>query len=184
MELAGNEKKIQALFRELKLADERLAPEFIRLWNRAQSTSPGSPRVFKISLAMVTALFVITLSSLVLWSQNWQRSQQPNKGMATGPATPGSTLAPQSATAEPALLGVVASPNRVKSNRRDLKVTARRHTDLNARNADIREAVSISSWQSPTATLMQSPADHVLTSLPQLDRSLTNLKTFLPNTPQ
>jgi hypothetical protein len=31
---------------------------------------------------------------------------------------------------------------------------------------------------------MQSPADDVLTSLPQLDRSLTELKTFLPDTPQ
>ena len=184
MESAGNEKKIQALFRELKLADERVAPEFNRVWNRARSTSPGPPRVFRISLAVATALFVITLSSLVLWSQNWQRSQQPNPGIATGLTTPGATLAPRSATPKPALLGVVAPPNRLKSNRRDLKVTARRHADLNARSAAIREAVSISSWQSPTATLMQSPADHVLTSLPQLDRSLTNLKTFLPNTPQ
>lgn len=184
MDSAGGEEKIQALFRELKLADERVAPEFNRVWDRAQSTSPGSPRVFKISLAVATALFVISLSSLVLWSQNWQRSQQLNPGIATGPATPGSTPAPQSATPAPELLGVVAPPNRLKSNRRDLKVTARRHANLNARNAAIREDISISSWQSPTATLMQSPVDHVLTSLPQLDRSLTNLKTFLPNTPQ
>ena len=184
MELAGNENKIPALFRELKLADERVAPEFIRVWNRAQSTSQRSPRVFKMSLAMAMALFVIALSSLLFWSHNWQRSQQPNPGIATGPATPGATLAPLSAMPEPALPGVVASPNRVKSNRRDLKATARRHADLNAGNVAIRETVSISSWQSPTATLMQSPADQVLTSLPQLDRSLTNLKTFLPGTPQ
>jgi hypothetical protein len=78
---------------------------------------------------------------------------------------------------------VAQLPNRVKSNRWDRKLAARRQADLNAGNAAIRETVSISSWQSPTATLMQSPADDVLTSLPQLDRSLTELKTFLPNTP-
>jgi hypothetical protein len=184
MELAGNEKRIRALFRELKAADERVAPEFNRVWSRAQSTHQGSPRVFKISLALATALFVITLSSLVLWSQNWQRSQQPNPGIATGPAAPGSTPAPQSRTPKPALPGVVAQSNSIKFKRRDLKVTPRRNAEPNARNAAIREAVSISSWQSPTAALMQSPADRVLTSLPQLDQSLTNLKTFLPNTPQ
>jgi hypothetical protein len=185
MELAGNEKKIQALFRELKLADERVAPGFTRVWNRAQATSPGSPRVFKISFAVATALFVITLSSLVLWSRNWQRSRQSNPNVATGPTTPGSTPAPPLAPSlvKPTQLRVAAPPNRVKANRWDRRLAARRHVDLNARNATIRETVSISSWQSPTATLMQSPAADVLTSLPQLDRSLTELKTFLPNTP-
>jgi hypothetical protein len=183
MESAGNEKKIQALFRELKLADERVAPEFTRVWNRAQATSPGSPRVFKISFAVATALLVISLCSLVLWSRNWQRSQQSNPNVAIGSASPRSTQAPQLAMPGPIQLGVAQPPNRVKSNRSDRRLAARRQADLNARNATIREIVSISSWQSPTATLMQSPAGDVLTSLPQLDRSLTELKTFLPNTP-
>ncbi len=185
MELAGNEKKIQALFRELKLDDERVAPEFIRVWNRAQATSPGSPRVFKISFAVATVLFVIILSSVALWPRNWQRSQ-PGPGIATGP-TPGSiagsTPAPPSATPPPKQLVVAEPPNRARTNRWDRKVAARRHAELNAGNTAVRETVSISSWQSPTARLMQSPADDVLTSLPQLDRSLTELNTFLPNIP-
>src|SRR6266850_451195 len=142
MDSVGGEEKIQALFRELKLADERVAPEFNRVWYRAQSTNQGSRLLFQISLALATTLFVITLSSLVLWSQNWKRSRQPNRGIATGPAAPGSTLAPQSATPKPALPGVVAQPNRVKFKRRDLKVTARRDAEANARNATIREGVS------------------------------------------
>ncbi|SRR6266545_8160433 len=188
MESAGNEKKIRALFRELKLADERVAPEFIRVWNRAQATNPGSPRVFKISFAMAMALSVIALSSFVLWSRNWQRSQQPGPSVATGPttadSTAGSTPAPPPATPGSTKLVVAEPPIHVKSNRWDRKVVGRRHADLNAGNAATRETVSMSSWQSPTVTLMQSPADDVLTSLPQLDRSLTELKTFLPNGPQ
>jgi len=180
MELAGSEENIQALFRELKLADQGVTPEFIRVWNRAQATRPESSRIFQISLALATALLVITLSSLVLWSQNWRRSRQTNPAIVTGPAAP----AARSATPEPTLLGLVEPPNHVKSKHWDRKIVARRHADLNARNTPIREAVSISNWQSPTAKLLQSPADHVLTSLPQLDCSLTNLKTFLPNTTQ
>jgi len=190
MESVGNEKKIQALFRELKLEDERVAPEFIKVWNRAHATSPGSP-VFKISFAVATAaLLVITLSALVLWSRNGQSGDQVDPKLATESTPPGSTPAPHQATpampppTRPLRSVVAQSPVRVKSNQWPPKLAARRKADLAARNAVIREAVSISSWQSPTATLMQSPADHVLTSLPQLDRSLNELKTFLPNTSQ
>lgn len=193
MELAGNEKRIQALFRELKLADERVAPEFMRVWDRAQATSSGSWPVFKISfgVATATALFVITLSALVLWPRDGQRSEQVNPKVATGSTTPssmpGSTPAPPAATPlsnRPIQLVMTQPPVRVKSNRWDWKLAARRKADLDARNAVIRGAGSISNWQSPTATLMQSPADDVLTTLPQLDRSLTELKTFLPNSSQ
>jgi hypothetical protein len=185
MESVGNEKRIQALFRELKLADERVAPEFIKVWDRAQATSPGwtssgSAPVFRLSFALATAL-VITLSALALWSRYRQPGEQVNPRVATESTLPGSTPAPSRATPPPV---VAQSPVRVKSNQWPPKLAARRKADLAARNAVIREAVSISSWQSPTATLMQSPADDVLTSLPQLDRSLNELKTFLPNTSQ
>jgi hypothetical protein len=192
MESAGNEKKIQALFRELKLADERVAPEFIKVWDRAQATSSRSWRIINLSFAVATALLVITLSVLVLWSRNGQQSGQVNPKIAAGSTTPisrpnskaGSTPSPPAAIPVPTQLVVAQPLVRVKSNRWDRKLAARRKAGLDARNAIIREAVSISSWQSPTATLMQSPADDVLSSLPQLDRSLNQLKTFLPNTSQ
>ena len=188
MESVGNEKKIQTLFRELKLADERVAPEFVKVWDRAQAASPGSPRVFNISFAVATAaLLVITLSALVLWSRNGQPGNQVAPKVATQStpiSTLGSTPAPHAATPAPTGLVVAQPPVRLKSNQWARKLAARRKADLDARNAVIREAVSISSWQSPTATLMQSPADNVLSSLPQLDRSLNELKTFLPNTSQ
>lgn len=188
MELTGNEKKIQALFRELKLEDERVAPGFVRVWNRAQATSLRPRRAFKISFALATALLVITLCSLALWSRNLRRGQQSNPGVAGGSATPGSTppstSAPPPATPEPTQLGVAEPRNRARSNRWARKLAARRQAELSARNAAIGEAVAISSWQSPTATLMQSPADDVLTSLPQLSQPVNELKSFLPNTPK
>src|SRR6266542_2310072 len=183
MELDGNEKRLQTLFRELKLADERIAPEFKGVWDRAQAPSPGPSRLFNISLAVATALVVLTLSSLVLWSQIWRESKPSNSVLAAGPARIDLMPPPQSAMSGVIHLGRVEPANRARSSRGDRKVVARLHPNLNARYADVRKADSISNWQSPTATLLQSPADNVLTSLPQLDRSVTELKTFLPNTP-
>jgi hypothetical protein len=183
MQLAGNEKKIQALFRELKIADERVAPEFSKVWNRAQAISPGLWRT-NLSFGLATALLVITVSVLVLWSRNAQPSEQVSPKVATESTPLGSTPAATPPPTRPLQSVVAQSPVRVKSNRWPPKLAARRKANLDARNAIIQEAVSISSWQSPTATLMQSPADDVLSSLPQLDRSLNELKTFLPNTSQ
>jgi hypothetical protein len=182
MELPGNEKKIQALFRELKLEDERVAPGFARVWNSAQAASQRPRRAFKISFALATALLLIALGSMALWSRNRQRGQQPNSGVAVRSIQPGSALAPPAATPEPKQLVLDETRNRARSNRWARKLAAHRQAELTARNAAIREALAISSWQSPTTTLMQSPADDVLTSLPQLNRSAAELNSFLPNT--
>jgi hypothetical protein len=183
MELPGNEKKIQALFRELKLEDERVAPVFARVWNRAEAASQRPRHAFKISFVLATALLLIALGSLSLWSRNRQQIQQPNSGVAVR-TMPGSTLAPPAATPEPKQLVLDETGNRARSNRWARKLAAHRQAELTARNAAMREALAISSWQSPTTTLMQSPADDVLTSLPQLNRSAAELNSFLPNTAQ
>jgi len=75
-----------------------------------------------------------------------------------------------------------SAPNR-RSNSKSLsmKLAARRHAELVAKRAEIRNAVAISSWQSPTTALLRSPGDEVLTSLPQLNQSANELKSFLPS---
>lgn len=181
MERVGNEKKIRALFRELKLEDERAAPGFAGVWNRAQATSTRPRQAFKISFTVAAALLLLTLCSLPLWSRNWQRGQQSYASVASASPTPVATFSPptelelkQPDKNEPR--------HRVRANHWTRKLAARRQAELAARNAAIREAVVLASWQSPTATLMQSPADDVLTSLPQLNQSAAELKAFLPDT--
>jgi hypothetical protein len=44
-----------------------------------------------------------------------------------------------------------------------------------------RDAKAITSWKSPTADLLSSPGDEIFTSLPQLNQSASDLKSFLPN---
>src|SRR5205807_5389754 len=90
MEFVGDEKRIQALFRELQLADEHVAPRFATIWNRAQSESIRPRRAFNFSFAAVTLLLVCALGSLAWWSMRWQPSQKSNV-VATVPSIPSST---------------------------------------------------------------------------------------------
>ena len=66
-----------------------------------------------------------------------------------------------------------------------LKLAARRQAVLVAEGKKaLRDAKAIQSWQSPTATLMDSPSDELLKSLPQLNQTVDELKSFLPSRPK
>jgi hypothetical protein len=72
--------------------------------------------------------------------------------------------------------------NRAARNLRAARFAARQRAELvAARRAEIRDVTAISSWQSPTATLLSSQNDALLNSLPQLNESVKELKSFLPN---
>jgi hypothetical protein len=184
MEFAGNEKRIQALFRELKFADACGAPEFSRMWNGVQATPAASSSVFKLSAALALAVLVISLCSLVLWSRNWERIQMSTPDVGSVSKQPGAMPILPSVTPESTQLVIAELHHRGKANRSVRKLAARQRLDSNAANAVIPETVAISSWLSPTAVLLQSPADDMLTSLPQLDLAVRDLKTFLPDTLQ
>src|SRR5437016_5988918 len=85
MELVGEEKKIQTLFSELRLADEQRAPSFSATWNRAQTRALRPRRAFNLSFVTVTALLICALVSLAWWSTRWQRTPQSNV-VATTPS--------------------------------------------------------------------------------------------------
>src|SRR6267143_6491524 len=71
MELVG-EKRIQALFSELRLADEQTLTSFAAVWNGAQSRTRRPQRAFNLSFVAATALLVCALVSLSLWSRQWR----------------------------------------------------------------------------------------------------------------
>lgn len=180
MEFIGEEKRIQGLFRELKLDDERLMPRFASMWNCAQLSSSAQRHSFKFSV--VAVLVVCALFSLAWWSRYWQRSKQPN-------VLPDSSSIPVTIPIQT----VKKSANTVISDGRQRhpfssrahvarRPAPRQVTLLAANRLTTREALVISSWQSPTATLLRSPADEVLISLPRLSESVKELKSFLANT--
>src|SRR5882672_5679109 len=75
MELIGEEKRIQALFSEVRLADERTTPSFVGVWNRAQAKTTRAQRAFNLSFVAAMALLVCALVSLAWWVNRAPRNQ-------------------------------------------------------------------------------------------------------------
>jgi hypothetical protein len=195
MELVGDEKRIPALFSELRLADEQTVPRFATVWNRAQARTVKPARAFNLSFVAATALLVCALVSLALWSKYSQRNVQPNALVVTGNTTPATgpvgvvknAGAPTGTTVSP-----ISESKRVRSNStprasisRAQRLAEQRHALMIAANRKAaREAEAISTWQSPTSALLKSQNDELLKSLPQLNENADELKSFLPNTPK
>lgn len=181
MTSVGDEKRIRALFSELKFADEQTAPGFNAIWHRAQSRSLKPRRAFNLSFAVATALLICALASLAIWSMYLR---------PTATATAYATLAPTldsfapraekspivAGTFEPKKTGHPPVKNRVTksaSQQQALEVAAIRQL--------ANEAKALENWQSPTADLLSSPSDGLFKSLPQLNENANELKSFLPN---
>jgi hypothetical protein len=184
MELVGEEKRIQALFSELRFADEQARPEFAAVWNRAQATMVRPARAFNLSFVAATALLMVALVSLAWWSRHSQENLQQRAVVEMATTTP--AAGPVQAIKEASVNPIVAGENRDRpsSTSRARRLAAQRRALMLAVNRKAaRDAKEISSWASPTSALLKSQNDELLKSLPQLSESVDELKSFLPNTP-
>src|SRR5712692_2827863 len=105
MELVGEEKKIHALFSELRLADEQAAPSFVGVWNRAQL--PPRTRVSPLNFSFAAAAFAVFVAvvALALWSSIRLQTPQPNAIVAvTTPAELPATPPPSSTGTTPRVI--------------------------------------------------------------------------------
>lgn len=178
MELVGEEKRIRALFCELKLDDEDITPGFTTVWAGVQSRTLRSRSAFSFQSVTATMLLVFTFFFLALLSRHWQRSRQPN-AVAPVPSIPSVIPAPAVVNRETNQVAPV-EPNHRSNAKRTVKFAARRQAKMPAaEQAEFRNAAVISSWQSPTIALLRSPGDEVLTSLPQLEETAAELRSFL-----
>ena len=182
MELVGEEKRIQALFSELRAEDESLTQRFATVWNRAEAQASAVRAPFRLSLVYATAFFVlIAISSVAVWQGFWRKSQPgdqaKNNEMAPTP------FLKQERT-EPAGTQTGDEPPRI-TRRVHQSLPARRQVALSSANKKAAsEAAAISNWQSPTMVLLLSPGEEIFTSLPQLDENASELKSFLGKTPK
>ena len=48
----------------------------------------------------------------------------------------------------------------------------------------MHDAKTIASWKSPTSTLLDSPSEGLLKSLPQMNQTVDEMKSFLPSQPK
>jgi hypothetical protein len=181
MELVGEEKRIQALFSEVRFADEQTTPSFAGVWNRARARNLRPRRAFNLSFVAATALLICALVSLAWWSTRWQRNSEVI------------AIAPPAPVVSPANIPVdkpkVASPLvRLATFKRSspaIRLSTLRETSLLAANRRAtHDAKAIASWKSPTATLLDSPSEGLLKSLPQMNQTVDEMKSFLPSQPK
>ena len=188
MELVGEEKKIQTLFSELRLADNQTLPSFSATWSRAQARALRPRRVFNLPFAVATALLICALVSLAWWSTRWQPNVVAITPSGVVPdlkpseVVPAGGKIPAPSGSEPKKPIAAVHRFKVSARLRADRLAARQEANLLA--AAKKQATAISSWRSPTATLLSSPNDDLLKSLPQLNESTNDLKSFLPNTPK
>jgi hypothetical protein len=182
MEFVGEENRIQALFHELRLEDEQVTPRFSAVLNRAQSSATHPASGFRVALVTASVLLVCTVLSVAWWSR--YRQERQTKVEVTGVrAVPGVAPALEAVKSKANDIGTAQQRHRAVSKPRFVKFAARRQAELLAESRGIADAAAISSWQSPTEALLRSAADEVLTSLPELDASSNELKSFLPSRP-
>jgi hypothetical protein len=176
MALAGDEKKIRALFSELAIEDQNCAPRFESLWNKAQnraSTGAAPIRRFRTSAAVITFVAVSFVAAVVLAVWSW--SAKPTMPTPQNAVNIAPRIAPTPTAAAPEANNHATSASQPRSHRRSRKNIEKR------RNAEWATAVEmISRWQSPTNILMNSPTEVGFNSLPQLNESAEALKQFLP----
>ena len=175
MDLTGNEQRVQALFLELKARDEQLVPPFGVLWKHAQQQLATARPRLRLSLVSAIGLLLLALGSLTLWSRSWQPKEQ----LASQPATSASG-ASQQETLSVIILRKNDVSNQTQGSRRGRRLASHRRAQPLTRQDVIGNAVVIAVWQSPTTALLGSPAEDVLSSLPQLTESAVELRSFLP----
>jgi hypothetical protein len=170
MELAGDEKRIQALFSELSLEDHSRAPRFDKLWHAGEVTS--RPR-FSRPLVAIVASVIVMAGLLVAWRSTEPSAVAPGQHQPSAPypASAASSLTSSSQTKPEKVASVPRRPGP--------------HSNRLARQKQIdralqQQAALLASWQSPTEKFMTSPTRSVLNSLPQLNQSAKELESFLP----
>jgi len=179
MELSGEEKKLQALFSELKAADEQATPHFGSTWNGAQ-IAPRKMRMFNPAFVAAMMLLVFGVVAFAVWSRYSGTTSSPQTVIATTPQNPSTTTVAEAPPAPTKETQELKPKNTVIVARRN-KVTSQHNAMLAANRKLEKDAKSIANWTSPTSALLESPSDEIFSSLPQLNQSATQLKSFLPS---
>ena len=173
MELAGDEKRIRALFSELSLEDAQTAPRFEKLWREASGTQ-HLPRLSKSLLVVATTLIVAVAVLFVAWSRDkWSRDKSPIQQNAQN-------MSPQRIPSSPA--PQASNPDNKVAQRRRPSYSSYRRT-LTRRHRSERalqqQAALLANWKSPTANFMTSPTRSGFSSLPQLNEAEKDFESFL-----
>lgn len=162
MELDGQEKRIRQLFSDISHVDERFAPGFAGVLESAGAVarSQKAYRFRTTATLSVVGAAVVLLAIVVARHARTQTPVVPDQ--------------PSTAQESPALVAEVHVATPVKR-------VAKRARHRKSPDDFVIAAEPLLAWQSPTASLLKTPNEALLTSLPRLDESLQVLKSLSPD---
>jgi hypothetical protein len=168
MNLNGEEKRIRQLFREMSRGDELIAPAFSRVVQSGSSrqTVTGFGVSRRIALTFATlCVAVITLTVITLRHQVPVVRDEPvtAQGQSTESPAPAIAQVPDTVKPRPA---------------QAIKVQAVKHARHHRISNDLTLATRLSTWRSPTDSLLKTSGDDKLMSLPKLGESLRTLRFY------
>ena len=173
MKLVGDEKRIQALFSELSLADRKHTPDFEELWRAGEVTGTVS-RSRRPIIVIAAILFIALTGSVATWMRY--------ASVQTPPERNAQELTPQAISTPAAPPDL--EPEKVPDvNRRAQSHPKRQKSFVRQKRTEAaleQSAAMLASWQSPTGKFLESPTGPAFNSLPQLNQSIKDLESFLP----
>ena len=166
----GDEEKIRQLFHELRREDQGIAPQFRDVFTAARNRKKGSiTATWSIRFAAAAVLCVLVLITIRVSTPVTPQEEQ---------AAPDSTLSPVASS--DTTTNVVRSLSQPPKTLRKPRI--RRQLRPSQFSSSLAIAMkSLSSWESPTAALLQTPQDEILNTLPRLGESLRTIKSFSPD---
>jgi len=173
MNLNGDEKRIQQLFREMSRHDQRRAPQFASVLAAGHSGMARSQnRTRSLRFVMVVAMLclVMLMAMVIVLRPSRPRGPVGRDRALVPPVQP--ETPPSVVPHHPSVGPVEIEPRPTIAKR----VRHRRASDSLANAMKL-----LSSWRSPTASLLQTPGDELLRSLPRLGESLKTIKSFSPD---
>jgi hypothetical protein len=170
MNLNGDEERIRQLFREVSSDDRHQAPQFAVVLASAKSgMSPSRNRHRSLRLAAAVAICALLLiaMAIIVSPPKSQRGSIP-EDQAAAP-----NLRPEAAPSVGPSGRNVESPS--PAPRRVVTKRPRSRPPVNRLEVAMK---SLFAWRSPTASLLQTPGDELLRSLPRLGESLKAIKNY------
>ena len=174
MNLNGDEKRIRQLFLEMSSSDQSRAPRFTRVLAAANSKVPGSQvraRSLRFATAAILGAVLLVAVAIIVRPSKSRLGETPDNQATSAPSVP--PEAPQT----------VDTPRR-NVHARDPE--SRRPFVKRVRHRRIPDQTTIAmkslfGWRSPTASLLKTPVDELMRSLPRLGDSLQTIKMYSPD---
>jgi hypothetical protein len=169
MNLNGDEKRIQQLFREMSRGDELLTPAFLRVVQSGSSRQTVSGFGVSRRLALTFATLCVAVITLTVITRRHQV-----------PVVQDEPVTAQGQSTESPARAIAQVPDKVKQRPgvQAIKVQAVKHVRHHRISNDLTLATRLSTWRSPTDSLLKTSGDDMLMSLPKLGESLRTLRSY------